>query len=112
MRQAMRILLTTLALVLLSAAPAFGQAAFGGGGVTDKGITSTSIALLQQPDGSLSGRVGFGMRCGKISYVNLVVRLRGTVAADGTFTANGRSKITSRGSAILGLTGTIANGLA
>jgi hypothetical protein len=88
--------------------PAAGTA-FGGGVVTSKGLGSTSIALLQRPDGRASARVGMGLRCGKTSYVNLVVRLAGFVR-DGSFTATGRTNVTRRGRLTVTLTGVIAGG--
>ena len=96
------------AIVLATAAPAAAQGtAFGGGVVSEGVIGSTSIALLVQPDGSVTGRVGLGQRCGKTSYVNTVVRLKGT-AANGALSVTGSTKLTRRGRLKLTLTGTVA----
>lgn len=73
-----------------------GVTAYGGGIRLRRGIGATSVGLVRRADGTIAGRAGLALRCGKTVFTNVVVRLAGLASGDG-FRADGDTKLTRRG---------------
>lgn len=79
--------------------------AYGGGSRLPRKIGSTAISLVRSPDNRVAGRLGFGITCARTPYLNMVLRVRGLAAADGSFRASGSLRVTRRGRVTAALTG-------
>ena len=100
-------LLIVTAGLLAAAPPAHADTQYGGTGNTGAPAVGPPLSLVRHDDGRIDARLGSGYTCSKRSYVNRIVKLKGTTSDGVSFTATGTTTLSGKGAVRYTVTGTL-----
>jgi hypothetical protein len=93
--------------LLAAAPPAQADTQYGGTGNTARQAGGPPLSLVRHDDGRIVARLGSGYTCGKRSYLNRIVTLKGTSPDGVSFTATGTTRLSGKGAVRYTVSGTL-----